>query len=444
MKRLRNDFYDILINQATGENCGIYFDLDKYAQELQYTLSAYYSQNSAIFNTIYTNGYRGLDFSSAQNVVPLLFPQITYFSHDKKSPNGRVTYSIIEGVKQAYYQVVLLQDAAVILRVTRAPQRLLFNIATGGMADKVAHEYVRKFANKLSEKKVAKIDRQSNNSMIGKTYNPSSMLDSWVFPKSNANDGTTVSTVESTAQYDQIEDLKFFLKRMIKQFGVPYTRWDNLESNSYRASTEITQEEFSFSKMILNIQMKFAKALQDSFIVHLKLRGIWQKNQLKESDFFVEFTPPYVYSKFISNQEISQKMELYGKYADRDEMSKTWAQKNILGMTDGEISDMNKYRLFDAIMAALAEGIGEKYMNGEFNADMITKISTMSLSSLDELLSTNILTLQKINVTTADEENGEGGEGGEGGGDEGGEDEGGGGDDMGGGDDEGGGEDPFA
>ena len=443
VKRLRNDFYDILINQATGDNCGIYFDLDKYAQELQYTLSAYYSQNSAIFNTIYTNGYRGMDFSSAQNVVPLLFPQITYFSHDKKSPNGRVTYSIIEGVKQAYYQLVLLQDAAVIMRVTRAPVRLLFNIATGGMADKVAHEYVRKFANKLSEKKVAKIDRQSNNSMIGKTYNPSSMLDSWVFPKSNANDGTTVSTVEQTAQYDQIEDLKFFLKRMIKQFGVPYTRWDNLESNSYRASTEITQEEFSFSKLELNIQMKFAKALQDSFIVHLKLRGIWQQNQLKESDFFVEFTPPYVYSKFISNQEITQKMELYAKYADRDEMSKTWAQKNILGMTDNEISEMNKARLFDAIMGALAEGIGEKYMNGEINADQITKLKTMSMSSLEEILAHNILNMQKINVTTAEEEGGEGGEEGEEGGDEGDE----GGDDMGGGEDEGGdegGEDPFA
>lgn len=277
--------------------------------------------------------------------------------------------------------------------------------------------------------------------MIGKTYNPSSMLDSWVFPKSNANDGTTVSTVESTAQYDQIEDLKFFLKRMIKQFGVPYTRWDNLESNSYRASTEITQEEFSFSKLELGIQMKFAKALQDSFIVHLKLRGIWAQNQLTENDFFVEFTPPYVYSKFISNQEITQKMDLYAKYADRDEFSKTWAQKNILGMTDSEINEMNQARLFDAIMAALAEGIGEKYMNGELNADQITKLKTMSMSSLEEILAHNILNMNKINVTTADEENGDGGEEGdedEEGGDEGGDDEGGeeGGDE--------GGEDPFA
>ena len=440
VKRLRNDFYDILINQATGENCGIYFDLDKYAQELQYTLSAYYNQNATIFNSIYTNGYRGLDFSSAQNVVPMLFPQITYFSSDKKSPNKRVTYSIIEGVKQAYYQLVLMQDAAVILRVTRAPQRLLFNISTAGMADKVAHDYVRRFAQKLNEKKVARIDRQSNNSMIGKTYNPSSMLDSWVFPKSNANDGTTVSTVDSTAQYDQIEDMKFFLKRLIKQFGVPYTRYDNLESNSYRASTEITQEEFSFSKLELGIQMKFARAIQDSFIVHLKLRGIWKNQNLNENDFYVEFTPPYVYSKYISNQEITQKMDLYSKYADRDEFSKTWAMKNVLGMTDSEISENNKGILFDKIIAAIGEAIGEKYMNGEFNADMITKMKTLSISSLENILSSNILNSQKINVTTAAEE--EGGSEGEGGTEGGSEDAGdadGGEDDMGG--DEGG--DPF-
>lgn len=188
--------------------------------------------------------------------------------------------------------------------------------------------------------------------------------------------------------------------------------------------------------------MKFAKALQDSFIVHLKLRGLWTQYQLKESDFYVEFTPPYVYSKFISNQEISQKMDLYVKYADREEFSKTWAQRHILGMTDSEINEMNQDRLFDSIMTALAEGIGEKYMEGSLNADQITKLKTMSMSSLEEILAHNILNMAKINVTTAEEENGEGGEGGEEG-EEGGEEggEGGGMEDMGG--DESGEENPF-
>ena len=137
-------------------------------------------------------------------------------------------------------------------------------------------------------------------------------------------------------------------------------------------------------------------------------------------------------------------MELYAKYADRDEMSKTWAQKHILGMTDAEINEMNQLRLFDGIMAAMVEGIGEKYMGGEIDASKITKLKTMSMSSLEEILAHSIFNTNKINVTTAEEENGEGEEGGDAGGDEGGDE--GGDDDMGGGDDAGGdegGESPF-
>ena len=138
-------------------------------------------------------------------------------------------------------------------------------------------------------------------------------------------------------------------------------------------------------------------------------------------------------------------MDLYAKYADRDEFSKTWAQKNILGMTDDEISEMNKYRLFDAIMAALTEGIGEKYMGGEFNETMLTKMKTLSISSLENILTANMLTPGRITVNTENEQNG-GEDGGEEGGDDAGGDEGGGAeDDMGGSEDEGGGgdENPF-
>ena len=128
-------------------------------------------------------------------------------------------------------------------------------------------------------------------------------------------------------------------------------------------------------------------------------------------------------------------MDLYAKYADRDEFSKTWAQKTILGMTDDEISDNNKFRIFDAIIAAIAEGIGEKYMGGEFNEKMVTKIKTLSISSLENILAANILTPNQISVKTEEEQNGEGGEEGGEGGDAGGE---GGGDDAGGGDEAGG------
>jgi len=66
-----------------------------------------------------------------------------------------VSLPLIDKTKQAYYQLDLLQDAAVILRVTRAPERLLFNVSTGKMNDNYAKAYVRDFANSLKAKKVA-------------------------------------------------------------------------------------------------------------------------------------------------------------------------------------------------------------------------------------------------------------------------------------------------
>ena len=112
-------------------------------------------------------------------------------------------------------------------------------------------------------------------------------------------------------------------------------------------------------------------------------------------------------------------------------------------MTDSEINEMNQMRLFDGIMAAMVEGIGEKYMGGEIDVNQITKLKTMSMSNLEELLAHNIFNANKINVTTAAEENGEGGDGGEEGGDDAGGGDDMGGTDEGGGDDAGGDENPF-
>ena len=423
VKKMRNDFYDLLIDKETGNNCGIYFDLDKYATELQYSLSPFYNQSSQIFNTMYASGYRGISLATAQNIVPMLWPQVTYISSDHKSPDGRMCFSVIEDVKQAYYQLVLLQDAAVILRVTRAPQRLLFNIGTGGMNDRDGDEIIRRFAQSLKAKKVAKPDfQQKNGSVIGNSYNPSTMLESWIFKKTTANDGTTIDTVASTSNYSEIDDIKYFLRRLIKQFGVAYSRYDqDKEPSAVRAATEISQEEFAMAKMILHYQMLFAKPIKNTFITHLRLREIWQKYKLSDADIDVEFIPPYVYNRFIAQQEITQRMETYAKFADRDEFSKTWAMKEQLGLNDAEISANNKLLILDKIVASWGEALPEKYNGGEMSKDLMNALLSGNLSSLEDLFKSKL----------AQAFAGSGAEGGGEGGDEGGDDEGGGDEDMG-------------
>ena len=252
------------------------------------------------------------------------------------SPDGMICFPLIDKCKQAYYQLVLLQDSAVILRVTHAPERLLFNISTGGMSDKVAENYVRRFANELKQKKV--LEGGKNGPRITNIYNPSTMLESWIFGKNNQNDGTTVESVGSNVTYDQIDDIKFFLKRLLKQFKVPFTRFESPEQMNEK-NEQISYEEYDFSRQEIRIQRLFADGYKKGFITHLKLRKIWDNYGLKDSDLDIQFVKPILYDLYQTQKLMEAKVAAYSTLADRDEFSKIGAMKSIMGMTDEQISE---------------------------------------------------------------------------------------------------------
>lgn len=110
---------------------------------------------------------------------------MTYISSGSVSHDNLIVYPLIENSRQAYHQLALLQEAAVILRVTRAPERLLYNVSTGGMNSNMADEFVRNFANSLKAKKVAKPMGPNGETDVAAVYNPISMLESYVFGKAS-------------------------------------------------------------------------------------------------------------------------------------------------------------------------------------------------------------------------------------------------------------------
>ena len=231
-----------------------------------------------------------------------------------------------------------MQDAAVILRVTRAPERLLFNINTGGMADKVARQKIQQFINDLKSKKIisSREMNQSNEREITQVYNPVSMLETYFFGKTNANDGTTVESVGSTADYEQIADIEFFLRRLFKQFKVPFSRYKAPENSLERDDT-ITYEEYSMARSVIRIQRRMSMGLKRSFITHLKLIGLWKTYQLKESDFSIDFVTPILYDLYQTQKHVTAMMDTYKAVVDQEELSKINAMKKILKMTDEEV-----------------------------------------------------------------------------------------------------------
>ena len=134
-----------------------------------------------------------------------------------------------------------------------------------------------------------------------KFYNPVTMMKSYVFGKSDDSNGTSVESVGSSASYDELGDIEYFLRQFLKYFKIPFSRYKTPE-NTMEKNDSISYEEYSFSRLIIRIQRRIAEGLKRGFITHLKLRGLWDKEnyELKESDLKISMMKPVLYDLYES------------------------------------------------------------------------------------------------------------------------------------------------
>lgn len=358
VKFLPAEYYETLIDTESGMPVGIVFDTEQFANDRRQMFSNSFAGSAAVFNTMAQASYN-FHFSK-DTCVPLLWNQITYINSGDYSNDYLISYPLIENAKQQYHRLALLEDSAVILRVTHAPERLLFNVSTGKMTQNYADEYVRRFAMDLKSKKVASPDGKD----IQGVYSPVTMLKSYVFGKSDGNDGTSVESVGSSATYDQMDDIEYFLRAMLKQFKVPWSRYKTPE-NTMEKNDSISYEEYAFSRMIMRFQRRFADGFKRGFITHLKLRDIWEKEgyDLLESDIDVEFVKPVLYDLYETQKLVDAKMTIYSAFADKDEISKITVMKKYLGWTDRDIEENYRNIIKEKQMTAV----------GDFFADQISE-----------------------------------------------------------------------
>ena len=326
------EYYETLIDTLTNQPVGLVFDTEQFANDRRQMFSNSFTGSASIFNAIAPVSY-SYNFSKDTS-VPMLWSQLTYINSGDYSHDFLMSFPLVERVKQDYHSLALLEDAAIVLRVTHAPERLVFNVSTAKMNDHQANEYVRRFASDLKSKKVA----TPNGSDVVGVYNPPTMVKNFVFGKSSANDGTTVESVGSSASYDEMADIDHFTRKVLKQFKVPWSRYKTPE-NTMEKNDSISYEEYTFSRMIIRFQHRFAEGFKRGFITHLKLRELWDKEgyELNESDINVEFVKPVLYDLYETQKLVDTKMTIYKAFADQDEMSKIIAMKKFLGYTDKDI-----------------------------------------------------------------------------------------------------------
>lgn len=333
VRRLYSDDFDVVYSPILTNGYALNVDLDRVFNRCGTSVS-----NSFMSGSKFLYDSRTGEFETDPHHAALTFPNVAYIAYDKL-PNVNVPVSLLDYAHTAYFELNSIQQAALVMRIVRSPERLLFNIDVGGMSDKAAASHIREFGNKLRAQKVAVptgVDRNGNMQVgVGQEYNPATKLETYIFGKSNANGGTTVSTIGSTADFDQINDINYFQNRLMRIFNIPFARWTDPSNKQYQPSQQLTYDEVRFYKFIVSIEERFNVALTNLFLENLRLRGIGDK--LTNTHICLKFETPARYSLFLESAAESAKMDLYEKYSGHEEFNKGLLAKKYLGMLDSDL-----------------------------------------------------------------------------------------------------------
>jgi len=264
-------------------------------------------------------------------LVPMDNNQITYINSGIWNESKTLRLPFIENARRAYRQLSLIEDAIVIYRLVRAPERLVFNVDVGNMPPPKAEAYLRKLMQNYWSRRTYDADQGAT----VQKFNPQSMLDSFWFAKRAGSTGTEVVQLPGGANLGELTDLMYFVQKLYKSLKVPVTRL-NVE-DVFKDGTDILREELKFARFIIRQQQRFAAGLKNGFMTHIKLKKIWEEMKLKEIDFELAFNVPTNFYELRENQKFQLKAENFNSITQSDLVSKTYAQKKYLGWSDSDI-----------------------------------------------------------------------------------------------------------
>ena len=281
-------------------------------------------------------------YTSKQELIPLERHQVTYFHSGTWNEHKTIRLPYIEVARRAYKQLSLIEDSIVVYRLVRAPERLVFKVDVGNMPAPKAEAYIKRLMQSYWSRRT--YDSQQGNSI--NVYDPQSMLDSYWFAKRPGGEGTDVTQLQGGANLGQLDDLNYFVNKLYKALRVPSSRLN--PDTKFADGAEILREELKFAKMIIRLQRQFAAAIKETFITHLKLKGLWEQYKLKETDLYVGLNPPSYFHVARETQIQELKFKTFSDLVGTDAVSKSYALKRYMGWTDEEIKANREWQRKDA------------------------------------------------------------------------------------------------
>jgi hypothetical protein len=249
--------------------------------------------------------------------------------------------SILETIFKVYKQKELLEDAILIYRVQRAPERRIFKIDVGNMPSHMAMAYVDRVKNEIHQRRIP--STRGGQSNIDATYNPLSINEDYYFPVTAEGRGSSVETLPGGDNLGQIDDLKWFNNRMARGLRIPSsylpTGPDDNQTplSDGRVGTAMIQE-FRFNQYCKRLQNYICRKLDDEFKLFLRWRGF----NIDSGSFSIALTPPQNFAAYRQIELDKDRVSSFQAMEAVPYISKRFALERYLGLTKEEIEENSK------------------------------------------------------------------------------------------------------
>ena len=279
--------------------------------------------------------------------------------------NKNMVLSYLHKAIKPVNQLRMIEDATVIYRIARAPERRIFKIDVGNLPKVKAEQYLRDVMARYRNKLVY----DASTGEIRDDRNYMSMLEDFWLPSREGGRGTDISTLPGGQNLGEIADIEYFRSKLYRSLNVPASRLEASQGFNLGRSTEITRDELKFTKFVQRLRKKFTELFNDVLRTQLVLKAV-----IAETDWHTvrdnlqyDFLQDGHFAELKDSELLMERLRLadsmrdyVGKY-----FSVEYVRKNVLHQTDRDIADIDKQ-----IKKEIDDGIISMPDAGEFTREV--------------------------------------------------------------------------